>query len=113
MSQDFSISAEEFVHEFKELKDSLLEGYFTPSSELSRVNELKSGGLTDQQIDLVKKVCDEQLTDALYTILLGLDGCASISQHQISYELKDENSNRLSGNGEIEACAYEAFHGNT
>ncbi len=113
MSKNFSITPEEFVQEFKELKDELMEDYFSSSSDISRVDELKSGGLSTNQIELVKKICDEQLTDALYTVLLGLDGCASISQHQISYNLKDENNNDLSGSGELEACAYEAFHENT
>ena len=113
MNRDLSITPEEFVQEFKDLKDSLLEGYFSPSSDISRVDELKLGGLNADQINLVMKICDEQLTDALYTILLGLDGCASISNRQISYELKDQNSNKLSGSGEIEASAYEVFHGNT
>ncbi|WP_181858425.1 hypothetical protein [Winogradskyella arenosi] len=47
------------------------------------------------------------MTDVFYTILLGLDGCASIGGIQETYELKDENGNQL--NGEIEGYAYEYF----
>ncbi len=51
---------------------------------------------------------DGTLTDIVCTILLGLDGCASIGGIQELYDLKDENGNQLSG--EIERYAYEYFH---
>ena len=113
MNSTFSITPEEFVQEFRELKDDFLKGYFLPNSDISRIEELKSVDLNSDQINLVKTVCNDLLTDALYTVLLGLDGCASISRYQIDYELKDESNNALSGSGELEAYAYEAFHENT
>ena len=50
----------------------------------------------------------EALTDALYTILLGLEGSVSIGQYQIMYKLFDEALNELTGN--IESIAWEKFH---
>ncbi|MCS0082917.1 hypothetical protein NDJ28_10740 [Vibrio alginolyticus] len=50
---------------------------------------------------------DDSLTDALYTILLGLDGCASIGRHQIGYKLQDELGRELTG--DLEELAYEAL----
>jgi hypothetical protein len=48
------------------------------------------------------------LTDALYTILLDLDGCALIGKHQIDYKLQDESGRELTG--ELEGLAYEALY---
>ena len=106
---DFSISPEEFVQEFKDLKESLVSDYFSSDSDISRVNKLESAGLSNEQIELTKCIVGDALTDALYTVLLGLEGCASISQHQIMYKLFDEESNELTG--EIESIAWEKFHG--
>lgn len=58
---------------------------------------------------MVKRVVDEALNDALYTVLLALEGCASISQHQIMYKLFDEASNELTGR--LDSLAWEKFHG--
>lgn len=106
---DFSISPDEFVQEFKDLKDYLVDGYFSNDSDISRISRLESAGLKKEQIELTKGVVAEALTDALYTVLLGLEGSASISQHQIMYKLFDEESNELTG--EIESLAWEKFHG--
>ena len=106
---DFSISPEEFVQEFKDLKEYLVSNYFSSDSDISRIGKLKNAGLSEEQINLTKVIVDEALTDALYTVLLGLEGSASISQHQIMYKLFDEESNELTG--EIESIAWEKFHG--
>ncbi|CUR47581.1 hypothetical protein BN2364_3140 [Alloalcanivorax xenomutans] len=54
---------------------------------------------------------DVALTDVFYTLLLGLDGSAGIGGIQEAYTIRDEQGNTLSGNGELEAAAYEQFHG--
>ena len=106
---DFSISPEGFVQEFKGLKEYLVSNYFSSDSDISRLSKLKNAGLSEEQINLAKLIVDEALTDALYTVLLGLEGSASICQHQIMYKLFDEASNELTG--EIESIAWEKFHG--
>jgi len=55
----------------------------------------------------MKSIVVGPLTDLLYTVLLGLDGCASIGGTQEAYNLKDEKGNQL--NGEIEGFAYYYF----
>ena len=105
---DFSITPEEFVKEFKDLKTYLIDGYFSETSEMSRLDKLVNAGLNTKQIELVKCIFDEGLTDALYTTLLSLDGCASIYQHQITYKVQDEEGNELTGG--LDSLAYEAFH---
>jgi hypothetical protein len=51
------------------------------------------------------------LTDSFYTILLGLDGSASIGDSQESLKIYDENNNLISDGGNLEGYAYEYFHG--
>jgi len=103
------MTSEEFVQEFVHLKKFLEGGYFDPSSDISRVSVLKDAKLTEAQIDVVKTFVSAALTDALYTVLLGLDGAASIGTNQVLYRLCDEGQNLLSGN--IESYAWEYFHG--
>ena len=102
------MSSEEFVSEFYELKSQLETNYFSDNNENSRLSELVNAGLTDEQIYIVKNITSDLLTDALYTILLGLDGCASIGNKQIDYKLLDECGNEITGN--IESFAWEKFH---
>ena len=67
--------------------------------------------LSPAQRRQLRKVMDEALTDFGYTMLLALDGAASIGGlQQQEYHLADENGKRLTG-GELEGEAYEAFHG--
>ena len=50
-------------------------------------------------------------TDLAYTLLLGLDGEAQIGGIQHTYQLLDEEGNKLAGEGEIGSFAWEYFHG--
>lgn len=101
------MTPEEFVQEFRELKEYIENGYFSQESEISRVTQLVDAGLNANQIALVKNVVSEALTDTLYTVLLGLDGCASIGHTQVLYSLQDEEGNQITG--EIESHAWEQF----
>jgi hypothetical protein len=56
-------------------------------------------------------VLDGVLTDAFYTVLLALDGAASLGGRQVTYSLRDEGGREPTGSGEIEAAAWERFHG--
>ena len=102
------MSTEEFVKAFYTEKQNFLKEYISENSETEVGELIKSLNLTDQQNEIMKKVWDSSFTDIFYTILLGLDGCASIGGIQEMYDLKDENGNQLSG--EIEGFAYEYFH---
>ena len=105
--EEFSITQEEFVQEFKGLKDELLKDYFSKGGDISRVGSLSAAGINSDQIEIIKTVVDDALTDALYTVLLALDGCASIHQHQIEYKVQDETGNELTGG--LDSLAYEAL----
>ncbi len=55
----------------------------------------------------MRRIVDGILTDSLYTVLLGLDGAASIGGRQEMFDLRAEDGTRLSGSGILEALAYE------
>jgi hypothetical protein len=101
------MTPEEFVQEFRELKEYIENGYFSQGSEISRIERLVEAGFSQNQIQLVNAIVSEALTDALYTVLLGLDGCASIGHNQVLYNLQDEEGNQITG--EIESYAWEQF----
>jgi len=102
------MKTEELVEAFYTEKQDFLKEYLSENPETEVGQLIKSLNLTKEQSVIMGKVMNSTLTDVFYTILLGLDGCASIGGIQELYELKDENGNQL--NGEIERYAYEYFH---
>ena len=105
------MNAHDFVTAWRQEKDSLLVA-FTGSDSTSLVAEqIRALHLSDVQIQQLTTVIDELLTDAFYTLLLGLDGSASIGGVQQTYRIFGEDGKLISTAGEIEAEAYEAFHG--
>lgn len=105
------MTSEEFVKEFYLLNKALIEGAFTVFSGWkvsSMIAELKLDDKTTLQL---KNIMSTLLTDAFYTILLGLDGEVQIGVKQELYKIYDEDGNELTG-GEIEAYAYEYFNDN-
>lgn len=102
------MTTKEFVEAFHREKQDLLNTYLSNDSETEVGQLIKSLNLNSNQIEIMKNILSTSLTDTFYSILLGLDGCASIGGVQELYDLKDENGNQLSG--EIEGYAYEYFH---
>lgn len=66
--------------------------------------------LSEGQSQKLWEAMDMALTDVFYSLLLGLDGAAAIGGEQHDYQLREESGNLISGNGEIEAEAFEQFH---
>jgi Elongation factor Tu C-terminal domain len=105
------MTADEFVKAFYQERQSIIDTYFNADNE-SDVSELiQSLNLDDKGTERLRQILNDALRDTFYTILLGLDGEASIGDKQIMYKLFDEENNELTG-GEIEAFAYEYFHNN-
>jgi hypothetical protein len=102
------MTTEEFVKAFYAEKQNFLKEYISENSETEVGHLIKSLNLNVEQNEIIKKILDSSFTDIFYSILLGLDGCASIGGIQEIYDLKDEDGNQLSG--EIEGYAYEYFH---
>ena len=102
------MNTEELVKAFYNEKQNLLKEYLSQNSETEIRQLIKSLNLTDEQNEIMEKILDTSLTDTFYTVLLGLDGSASIGGIQEIYALKDEKGNQL--NGGIERIAYEYFY---
>lgn len=105
------MTADEFVKGFYLERQDLIDTYFNAESR-SEVSELiKALNLDDKANERLRQILYGSLRDTLYTILLGLDGEASIGGKQAVYKLFDEENNELTG-GEIEVSAYDYFHNN-
>jgi hypothetical protein len=105
------MTPEEFVKGFYLEKQDFLDQYFNNSNATTHVSALISElNLDEEGMQKIKTILDNVLTDVFYTILLGIDGAANIGGSQHMYKLLDEEDNKLTGSGEIEAFAYEYFH---
>jgi hypothetical protein len=104
------MTLQEFVAALRQERDALLAGYAAPEPTSHVGALLAQANLTDAQRESAVAALDTALTDAFYTILLGLDGAAPLGGTQRSYRLLDENGAIISaGDGALEALAYELF----
>ncbi len=94
-----------FAKEKRDMLESYLKGTDTAVAAL-----IKAMNLSARELKALRAVLDGVLTDAFHTVLLALDGAASLGGEQVTYSLRDEDGNELTG-GEIEASAWEQFHG--
>ena len=92
-------------------KKTLINDAFNKDSKSSVSTLIAELSLDSNNNDKLKHIISTLFTDAFYTILLGLDGAASIGGEQQMYKILDEDENEISG-GEIESYAYDYFHGN-
>ena len=107
------MTSDEFAKNFYIEKLNFLKSCFEEQPKYpSAINtKIKEMTLDSTQQEQLKIVIDTLLTDVFYTILLGLDGECSIGSIQQTYKIFDEDSNLISNCGELEASAYEYFHG--
>lgn len=105
------MTADEFVKGFYLERQSLIDTYFNVDNKTEVSALIQSLNLDDKGTERLRQILNGSLRDTLYTILLGLDGEASIGDKQILYKLFDEENNELTG-GEIEVSAYDYFHNN-
>ena len=87
---------------------------FQPNTSILILHQLsakKISAITEQGIskDDLYDLLNLVLKENYYTLLLGLDGEASLGNTQITYKLYDENGNLLNECGELEAAAYRYF----
>lgn len=100
----------EFASIFLAEKNSLMETYFVKSEETMVSNLIEKANLNDDQRAMVMSAMDAALTDTLYTILLSLDGSASLGDIQQSYKITAEDGSIVSnGDGALEIAAWEVF----
>lgn len=99
----------QFVGLFAKEKRQMLQSYLGGADTCVGA-QIKAMGLSPNERKALRGVLDGVLTDAFYTVLLALDGAASLGGRQVTYSLRDEDGKELTG-GEIEGCAWERFHG--
>ena len=105
------MTQQEFVLRFRQERDEMLASYAleVPKTYVGKL--LRDAQLNDSQREKVAEALEAALTDAFYTVLLGLDGCAAIGGVQQSYRIEDESGAAVcKGDGSLESQAFEAFH---
>ena len=107
-----AMTTKEFVKNFYLEKQNIFNSSFDTQSEhrtlvSTKIEELK---LNDIENEKLKKIISYLLDDTFYTILLGLDGSASIGASQETFKIYDEKDKLISESGDLEGYAYEYFH---
>ena len=105
------MTSEQFIQCCAKERADLLAGYFTPGSDSQVATDIAALQLPNEQTRILRRIVSGVLTDAFYTILLGLDGAASMGGRQETYDLRAEDGTPLTGSGELEGLAFERFHG--
>jgi phosphoserine aminotransferase len=102
------MTPENFVELWKSEKTSMLRMFTDQSGTTAEAQKIQAMQLTPDQSNKLGAVLDTVLTDAMYTLLLALDGEGSIGGVQQIYELKSEDGAVLTG--ALEAEAWKQFH---
>jgi len=103
------MTARQFVAAWKRERTTLLKEYGSATGSTMVATRIRDLNLSSAQRKQVVAIVDAVLTDTFYTLLLGLDGCASIGGIQQAYKIYGEDGKLISDCGEIEAEAAEAF----
>lgn len=90
-------------------EENLVKEFSSATSSTLVATRIRDLNLSGAQRKQVVEIIDAVLTDAFYTLLLGLDGSASIGGVQQTYKIYGEDGKLISDCGEIEAEAAEAF----
>ena len=107
------MEASEFVSAVKQLKEDLLRTFLSPDGESEVAGKIASLKLDDHQTQVLHTILDEALTDSFYSLLRGLDGASSLGDIQQCFQIRDEDGNLVAEAGDIEAEAWEQFHGDS
>ncbi len=103
------MTAAEFVKAVKEEKEETMSIYFSDNIETKvgqMIKMLIDSGVSKESLF---QLVDNILNETYYSLLLALDGEASIGGIQMMYKLIDEEGNELTGSGDIESEAFEQF----
>ncbi|WP_282296453.1 hypothetical protein [Stenotrophomonas sp. PS02289] len=99
------MDASEFVSSWKEERDDQLVSMFAGSGATGQL--LQGMQLSEEQVNQLWHLLNVATTDLLYTLLLGLEGCAGVGNSwQQRFVVHDEEGNRIE---DIEGAAYECF----
>lgn len=103
------MTGEEFVKLCHSEKEAVLKLYFAEDSSTqvgAGLRKLMQNGVERQEL---YALVDLILSENYYSMLLALDGEASLGGEQIVYKLFDEEGNRLNECGELGGAAYSYF----
>lgn len=98
----------EFVGHWHELKLELGQSFMQPGSGSEVATRIAALGLSAEQSGQLKGILDAVLRDTMYTLLLALDGDASLGDCQQQFTVFDEDGQAVESIGE---AAWACFHG--
>lgn len=106
------MTAKEFVKNFYQEKQNIFNSCFDNQSQYRTLvsTKIEDLNLNEIQTEKFKDIIYDLLTDTFYSILLGLDGSASIGDSQKSFKIFEEDDNLISESGDLEGYAYNYFH---
>jgi hypothetical protein len=104
-----AMTPEQFVDCCAKERAYLLSCYLSSNSGSQVAADIASLRLSAEQVSMMRRILSGVLTDSFYTILLGLDGAASIGGRQEMYDLRAEDGTPLTGDGKLESLAYARF----
>ena len=102
------MDADAFVAKWYAEKEQLLAAAWAPGTESAA--RITAMALSPVQAQQLRDVLDGFATDAIYTLLLGLDGSAALGGDQRHYTVLDEDGSVIAEEGDLEAAAYAWFH---
>jgi hypothetical protein len=102
------MDADAFVAKWYAEKEQLLAAAWAPGTESAA--RIAAMALSPAQAQQLREVLDVFATDAMYTLLLGLDGSAALGGDQRHYTVLDEDGSVIAEEGDLEAAAYAWFH---
>lgn len=102
------MDADAFVANWYAEKEQLLAAAWTPGTACAA--RIASMALSPEQERQLREMLDVFATDAMYTLLLGLDGSTALGGDQRPYTLLDDDGSVIAGEGDLEAAAYAWFH---
>lgn len=102
------MDADTFVANWYAEKEQLLAAAWTPGT--ASAARIASMALSPGQAQALRDMLDAFVSDAMYTLLLGLDGSAALGGDQRHYTLLDEDGSVVAEEGDLEAAAYAWFH---
>ncbi|WP_308921342.1 hypothetical protein [Janthinobacterium sp. J1-1] len=98
----------QFAGHCNALRAELVNDFTQRASGSEVAAKIATLGLDDQQALQLTAILDTVVRDTLYTMLLALDGAASLGGCQQQFTVTDEDGNVIE---DIEAAAWECFHG--
>jgi len=103
------MNTQQFVKNFRDEMESQFREYTSDEPETAVGKLLSELQLSGQDREKLHQAVRFLLIDTYYTVLLGLDGCATLGSSQHTFKVYDEDGNLISECGDIEAEAWEQF----